>query len=124
MVDDSVDAVLASYVLCTVTEPETVLSEILRVLRPGGLFCFAEHVIPDGGLSRRVIRALVPLSIRLQGGCDPSRDMAATIAAAGFVSVDESWTLTRALGLRIPRLCGVARAPGLAANPISRRFSA
>jgi SAM-dependent methyltransferase len=31
-------------VLCTVMDPEQVLAEVARVLRPGGVFLFAEHV--------------------------------------------------------------------------------
>jgi SAM-dependent methyltransferase len=42
--DASVDTVVATLVLCTVKDPEQVLAEVARVLRPGGVFLFAEHV--------------------------------------------------------------------------------
>jgi ubiquinone/menaquinone biosynthesis C-methylase UbiE len=42
--DASVDAVISTLVLCTVAEPRLVLDEVARVLRPGGVFLFAEHV--------------------------------------------------------------------------------
>ncbi|MGB3827722.1 MAG: class I SAM-dependent methyltransferase [Ornithinimicrobium sp.] len=42
--DDSVDAIIGTWVLCTVTDPQRVLSEVARVLRPGGQFAFYEHV--------------------------------------------------------------------------------
>jgi ubiquinone/menaquinone biosynthesis C-methylase UbiE len=42
--DASVDAVVATLVLCTVEKPAAVLSEVARVLRPGGRFVFVEHV--------------------------------------------------------------------------------
>jgi SAM-dependent methyltransferase len=40
----SVDTVVSTLVLCTVDEPERVLAEVARVLRPGGQFLFIEHV--------------------------------------------------------------------------------
>ena len=42
--DASADAVISSLVLCSVRDPDAVLAEIRRVLRPGGRFSFAEHV--------------------------------------------------------------------------------
>jgi ubiquinone/menaquinone biosynthesis C-methylase UbiE len=42
--DASVDAVVATLVLCTVENPAAVLAEVARVLRPGGRFVFVEHV--------------------------------------------------------------------------------
>ena len=45
--DDSFDTVVCTLVLCTVTDPRRALSEIARVLRPGGQFLFLEHVRAD-----------------------------------------------------------------------------
>ncbi|XP_042307158.1 methyltransferase-like protein 7A isoform X2 [Sceloporus undulatus] len=42
--DASVDVVVCTLVLCSVTSIEGVLREVLRVLRPGGAFYFMEHV--------------------------------------------------------------------------------
>ncbi len=42
--DSSVDAVVCTLVLCTVPDPQRVLGEVVRVLRPAGVFLFAEHV--------------------------------------------------------------------------------
>jgi SAM-dependent methyltransferase len=53
--DASVDAVLGTWVLCTVGDPQQVLTEIRRVLRPGGRFAFIEHIVgPEGSAVRRV----------------------------------------------------------------------
>ncbi|SEL21366.1 class I SAM-dependent methyltransferase [Streptacidiphilus jiangxiensis] len=85
----SVDAVLASVVLCSVRDQERVLAEIRRVLRPGGLFVFFEHVgAPEGSAPARLQRAWAPWSRVCDGGCDPRRPTARRIAEAGFGSVD------------------------------------
>lgn len=44
LADASVDTVVSTLVLCTVKDPSLALAEIARVLRPGGMFLFAEHV--------------------------------------------------------------------------------
>src|SRR5262249_52490276 len=73
-------AVLATRVLCSVGEPQQVLREIRRVLRPGGCFIFLEHVAGQRGSCLRRLQVLAaPLSRRLDHGCDPGRDTAETI---------------------------------------------
>jgi SAM-dependent methyltransferase len=87
--DGCVDAVVATVVLCSVTDPAAVLGEIRRVLRPGGAFTFFEHVVaPPGSLRRRAQHAVGPLTRRFDHGCDPTRDTGAAIAAAGFDRVE------------------------------------
>ncbi len=89
MPDASVDAVLSTLVLCTVADPEAVLAEILRVLRPGGVFVCLEHVCaPEPGALDTLQRALRgPWRWAFQG-CDLCRDTGATLRAAGFSSVE------------------------------------
>ncbi|XP_039225759.1 methyltransferase-like protein 7A [Crotalus tigris] len=45
--DGSVDVVVSTLVLCSVKNTQAVLKEVLRVLRPGGVYCFMEHVAAD-----------------------------------------------------------------------------
>ncbi len=82
--DASVDTVVATLVLCTVREPDKVLSEIARVLRPGGSLLFAEHV-----------RSASPRAAAWQDkfnttwswyacGCQCNRDTISAIEAASF----------------------------------------
>lgn len=42
--DETVDTVVSTLVLCTVDDPDPVLREIERVLRPSGRLLFLEHV--------------------------------------------------------------------------------
>ena len=82
--DASVDVVVSSLVLCSVADQSAALAEMSRVLRPGGLLLFYEHVRS----ARRVLGAaqdlITPLWSRMAGGCHPNRDTAAAVAAAGF----------------------------------------
>jgi SAM-dependent methyltransferase len=84
----SVDAVVATLVLCSVHDPAAVLREVLRVLRPGGQFVFMEHVSAPRGSGRRFLQRLLRRFWRLAAdGCHLDRDTANTIAAAGFRTV-------------------------------------
>jgi len=52
--DDSFDTVVAAMILCTVKDPEVVLVEIERVLKPGGQYLFLEHIRnPDEKIARK-----------------------------------------------------------------------
>ena len=51
--DGSVDMALSTWTLCTIPDVATALSEIRRVLKPGGSFHFVEHGLsPDAGVAR------------------------------------------------------------------------
>jgi SAM-dependent methyltransferase len=87
--DQSVDAVISSLLLCTVADPERVVGEIRRILRPGGRYAFLEHVAaPDGTLLRGIQHALRRPWAWVFEGCSCERDLAAVIGAAGFASVE------------------------------------
>ena len=78
---------ISSLVLCTVTDPERVVAEVLRILRPGGRYCFVEHVAAPGGtLTRRTQRVVRRPWSWVFEGCSCERDLAAVIGAAGFAS--------------------------------------
>jgi SAM-dependent methyltransferase len=80
----SVDAVICTLVLCTVGDPEAVLAEVRRVLRPGGRFVFIEHVRSRPGPLRAIQRIVHRPWRYIFEGCELDRDTAATIAGAGF----------------------------------------
>lgn len=86
--DGSVDAVVASLVLCSVADQAAVLREVRRVLRPGGVFAFYEHVRSDRPVLAVLEDVVAPLWGRAAGGCHPNRDTAASVRAAGFELAD------------------------------------
>lgn len=86
--DSSVDAVVSTLVLCSVFRPDIALSEIHRVLKPGGKFYFIEHVAaPIGSRMRRAQDFAQPLWTKVGDGCYPNRETAPLIEAAGFSKV-------------------------------------
>jgi ubiquinone/menaquinone biosynthesis C-methylase UbiE len=85
--DSSVDEVICSLTLCTVTDPARVLAEVRRVLRPGGRFRFVEHVAATPGIRRAVQRAIRRPWGWLFEGCRPDRHTLKLVQAAGFSQV-------------------------------------
>jgi SAM-dependent methyltransferase len=105
----SVDGVLATVVLCSVSDQDLALAEIRRVLRPGGRFAFAEHVgAPRGTWRRRAQAVLAPFSRRFDHGCDPTRDTEAAIRRSGLqMSAVGHFDLPALPGVTMPYVVGV-----------------
>ncbi len=82
--DASVDVIVSSLVLCSVADQASVLAEAFRVLRPGGMLLFYEHVRSAHPVLAAAEDLLTPLWRRVAGGCHPNRDTAAAIGASGF----------------------------------------
>jgi SAM-dependent methyltransferase len=110
--DASADAVISSLVLCSVSDPEQVLAEVRRVLRPGGRFVFVEHVAaPDGTAVRRLQRWVRRPWAWCFEGCSCERDLAGALRSAGFESVDVHAYRLRSPFLPFnPQIAGVATA--------------
>jgi ubiquinone/menaquinone biosynthesis C-methylase UbiE len=86
--DDSFDAALSTWTMCTIPHIETALAELRRVLRPGGKLHFVEHgLAPDAGVARWQHR-LEPLQRKLFGGCHLTRRIPQLVTDAGF-SIEE-----------------------------------
>lgn len=113
--DGSVDAAVASLVLCSVPDQQAALRELARVLRPGGELRFLEHVRAGSTGLARVQRALdATVWPHLAGGCHVHRDTSAAIRAAGFRigSVDALRVPdVRLSGPTTPHVIGVAVRP-------------
>ncbi|CAE5963565.1 unnamed protein product [Arabidopsis arenosa] len=83
--DESMDAVVATLVLCSVSDVTQTLNEIKRVLKPGGIFLFIEHVAAkDGSIFRHVQNVLDPVQQVVADGCHLTRNTDLYISAAGF----------------------------------------
>jgi ubiquinone/menaquinone biosynthesis C-methylase UbiE len=106
--DNSLDAVVITLDLCSVTDPAGVLQEIRRVLKPGGRFIFVEHVAaPQGSRTRRFQDWLRPVWNVIGDGCHPNRETWVAIEQAGFERVDyEHFHL--AVPITGPHIAGVA----------------
>ena len=82
--DDSFDTVVCTYTLCSVDDPARVLSEVKRVLKPGGQLLFLEHGrAPDAAVARWQAR-IDPVWSRVFGNCHLSRPVGSAIAEAGL----------------------------------------
>jgi SAM-dependent methyltransferase len=86
--DHSADTVVASLVLCSVSDARPAIAECRRVLRPGGLLLFYEHVRSANRLVALAEDALTPLWSRVAGGCHPNRDTERLIRDGGFDILD------------------------------------
>ncbi len=97
--DDSVDSVLFAYVLCSVEDPDAVISEASRVLKPGGAAGVLEHVAgPPGSWIRRSQSLVAPVWPRLAGGCHCDRDTRRVLERGGFDTSDITDFAIAALG--------------------------
>ncbi|WP_439566257.1 class I SAM-dependent methyltransferase [Gloeocapsopsis crepidinum] len=54
--DNSIDTVVSTYVLCSVTDIDATLKDIQRVLKPGGTFVFIEHVAASENTCTRTLQ--------------------------------------------------------------------
>jgi ubiquinone/menaquinone biosynthesis C-methylase UbiE len=106
--DGTFDTVVSTLVLCTVTDQESALDEISRVLRPGGRLLFIEHVRATGSTALWQDR-IEPVWERIFGGCHPNRDTVAAIEEAGFeIETFESFYPPVPLSGLIPHVQGSA----------------
>jgi ubiquinone/menaquinone biosynthesis C-methylase UbiE len=82
--DDSIDAALTTWTLCTIPDAHRALTEIRRVLRPGGALHFLEHGrSPDPKVARWQDR-ITPVQRRIAGGCHPNRPIEDLVTQAGL----------------------------------------
>ncbi len=65
--DTSFDAVVATFVFCSVPDPVQGLRELRRVTRPGGDIWLLEHVRVDKPVIGSLMDALNPLVVRITG---------------------------------------------------------
>jgi ubiquinone/menaquinone biosynthesis C-methylase UbiE len=80
----SVDHVLTTWTLCSIPDVDRALSEIHRVLRPGGSFHFVEHGrSPEANVAGWQDR-LTPIQRRVAGGCHLNRPIDQLVRNSGL----------------------------------------
>ena len=81
---NSFDTVVMTWTLCSVTDPVLALSEIKRVIKPGGKVIFAEHgKSPDQNI-RKWQQTINPAWSRIAGGCQLNREIEELYESSGF----------------------------------------
>lgn len=80
----SVDTVLTTWTLCSVSDPVQVLREARRVLRPAGRLIFVEHGRAPDPEVRVWQDRITPAWRRIAGGCHLNREIDKLVAVAGF----------------------------------------
>lgn len=108
--DESTDLVICTLVLCSVDEPERVVAEIRRILRPGGRYVFIEHVAARPGSKLRTLQDWVqrPWTYCFEG-CRPNRESWKVVEDGGFTLVDmERFEMHSPFVHVRPQIAGVA----------------
>ncbi|MEM7288517.1 MAG: class I SAM-dependent methyltransferase [Actinomycetota bacterium] len=82
--DDSCDCGLLTLTLCTIPDADKALSELRRVIKPGGRLHFLEHGHAPTGSVATWQRRMEPVQKRVFDGCHLTRKMPELIAGAGF----------------------------------------
>jgi ubiquinone/menaquinone biosynthesis C-methylase UbiE len=65
--DACFDTVVSTYALCAVPDESRAVSEMNRVLRPGGLLLLADHIEGGAWPTRLIQRLIEVVTVRLQG---------------------------------------------------------
>ena len=82
--EQSFDVAVATFLFCSVENPEQGLKEIFRVLKPGGLLLLLEHVRSEKKLLGRFME-LLSLPLYKLAGENIARETEKLVQEAGFV---------------------------------------
>lgn len=115
---NSIDVVVMTLVLCSVEDVTKVLSQVKRVLAPGGKFYFSEHVL-EWDKKNHACRRRIQLFLNNSGvwpfffdGCHTARDPLPAMRDVGFSNIQENYFYAPApcaiFRLLAPHLMGVA----------------
>lgn len=75
MTDGTFDSVVSTFTLCSITNIEQAISEIHRVLKPGGKFFFVEHGLSNEPGIQVWQNRLTPIQKVIGDGCHLNRNI-------------------------------------------------
>jgi len=82
--DNTFDAAISTWTLCTIPDAGSALAEVRRVLKPGASLHFIEHGLAPDAKVQRWQHRLEPMQKRLAGGCHLTRRIEEMLVAADF----------------------------------------
>lgn len=84
MAENTFDAAVSTWTLCSIPNIDQALQEIRRVLKPSGKFYFIEHGLCDEPKLAKWQHRLTPIQKIFGDGCHLNRDMKTLIENQGF----------------------------------------
>jgi ubiquinone/menaquinone biosynthesis C-methylase UbiE len=100
--DGVFDWVVSTWTLCSIRDSKRAVSEICRVVKPGGRFLYLEHGLSEEPGVQRWQRRLTPVQQRLAGGCRLDVDIEGLVKSGAFRDVQ----VERFLLDHTPRIMG------------------
>jgi len=82
--ENSVNAIISTYTLCSIKNIKTALNEVYRILKPGGKYYFLEHGLADNPKTQKWQHRLNPIQNIWADGCNLNRNMKMLITNAGL----------------------------------------
>lgn len=86
--DNSIDAVVSTYTLCSIKNVESALKEIFRVLKSEGRYYFLEHGLADRPITQKLQHILNPIQNIWAGGCNLNRNISSLITESGLSIIE------------------------------------
>jgi ubiquinone/menaquinone biosynthesis C-methylase UbiE len=100
--DETFDCVVSTWTLCSIPNAARAVSEVYRVLRPGGRFLFLEHGLSNHPKVQNWQRRLNPLQRLVADGCRLDLDVPTVVGSRPFADV----RVERFEMQRVPRIHG------------------
>lgn len=89
LADRSQDAVVSSFTLCSVPDTDIAITQIRRILKPGGRFLFVEHIAAEYGTTLARIQGWLRRPWAwLFDQCDIKANTHEALERSGFAKVD------------------------------------